>query len=54
MATESDKILMLNPTEVWNAPATENPQLEPVFTSAMHGIEISFLLLADFVTDNRS
>jgi len=40
--------------EVWNHPTTKNPQLEPVFTAAMHSLEISFLLLAEFVTDRRS
>jgi tryptophan 2,3-dioxygenase len=38
---------------VWDSPRTPNPQLEPVFASAMHGVELGFLLLAEFLSDKR-
>jgi hypothetical protein len=40
--------------EVWSSPKTENPQLEPVFAAAMHGIEIGLLMIATFVCDHRA
>lgn len=39
--------------EVWDHPATERPQLEPLFAAAFHGIELGFLLLAGFIADSR-
>jgi hypothetical protein len=32
---------------------TDKPQLEPCFAAAFHGIELSFLLLAEFLRDTR-
>lgn len=40
--------------EVWDTPFTHPPVLEPCFAAGMHGIEIGFLLLANFVADSRS
>ena len=39
---------------MWSSPKTENPQLEPVFAAAMHGIEIGLLMIATFVCDHRA
>eukprot|EP00891_Asterochloris_glomerata_P001752 jgi/Astpho2/1752/Aster-04173 len=39
--------------EVWTSPLTEKPLLEPCFAAAFHGIELCFLLLAEFVADKR-
>lgn len=39
--------------EVWQRPRTERPVLEPCFAAAFHGIELCFLLLAEFVGDAR-
>lgn len=38
---------------VWDSPITQDPVLEPCFTAAFHGIELCFLLLAEFVGDRR-
>ena len=38
---------------MWSSPLTEKPQLEPCFAAAFHGIELCFLLLAEFVADKR-
>lgn len=32
---------------------TEKPVLEPCFAAAFHGIELCFLLLAEFISDDR-
>ena len=32
---------------------TAQPQLEPSFAAGMHGVELGFLLLADFLDDAR-
>ena len=39
--------------QVWTGPLTEKPLLEPCFAAAFHGIELCFLLLAEFVADKR-
>jgi hypothetical protein len=39
--------------EVWDTPLTESPVLEPSFAAGMHGIELCFLLLAEFIADSR-
>jgi len=38
----------------WASPITSNPVLEPSFVAAMHSLELSFLLLADFLEDSRA
>ncbi len=38
---------------MWTSPLTEKPLLEPCFAAAFHGIELCFLLLAEFVADKR-
>jgi hypothetical protein len=38
----------------WECPFTSNPVLEPSFVAAMHGLELSFLLLANFLEDSRA
>lgn len=38
---------------VWEHPSTAKPVLEPCFAAGMHGIELCFLLLAEFVADPR-
>lgn len=40
-------------TQVWESPSTEKPVLEPLFAAGFHGIELAFLLLAEFVRDGR-
>ncbi|EFN57798.1 hypothetical protein CHLNCDRAFT_143159 [Chlorella variabilis] len=39
--------------QVWEAPSTEKPVLEPLFAAGFHGIELALLLLAEFVSDGR-
>ncbi|EWM23873.1 nematode resistance hs1pro1 protein [Nannochloropsis gaditana] len=39
---------------VWESPITERPELEPCFSAACHGMEIGYLLLAHFLTDQRT
>ncbi len=39
--------------QVWEGPSTEKPVLEPLFAAGFHGIELAFLLLAEFVSDSR-
>jgi len=39
--------------QIWENPATEKPVLEPCFVAAFHGIELCFLLLAEFISDDR-
>ena len=36
---------------VWANPVTDNPVMEPNFAAAMHGIEIAFILMAEFIKD---
>ncbi|KAL3134108.1 hypothetical protein ABBQ32_008530 [Trebouxia sp. C0010 RCD-2024] len=38
---------------IWESPVTEKPVLEPCFAAAFHGIELCFLLLAEFISDDR-
>lgn len=40
--------------EKWKMPITSKPVLEPSFVAAMHGVELGFLLLADFLQDSRA
>jgi tryptophan 2,3-dioxygenase len=40
--------------QVWDSPLTESPVLEPSFAAGMHGIELCFLLLAEFIADPRN
>ncbi|KAJ9514043.1 hypothetical protein QJQ45_021139, partial [Haematococcus lacustris] len=39
--------------QVWDSPTTSKPDLEPCFAAAFHGIELAFLLMAQFVSDSR-
>ena len=39
--------------QIWDNPVTEKPALEPCFAAAFHGIELCFLLLAEFISDDR-
>ena len=39
--------------DVWNSPITSSPLLEPCFAAAFHSIELSFLLLSEFISDPR-
>ena len=39
--------------QVWDNPVTDKPVLEPCFAAAFHGIELCFLLLAEFISDDR-
>ena len=39
--------------QIWSNPVTEKPALEPCFAAAFHGIELCFLLLAEFISDDR-
>ncbi len=48
--TSHDKMPAL---QIWEKPATEKPVLEPCFVAAFHGIELCFLLLAEFISDDR-
>ena len=38
---------------VWATPVTDKPAMEPNFAAAMHGIEIAFILMAEFIKDTR-
>ena len=38
---------------VWDSPITASPMLEPCFSAACHGMELCFLLLAEFIADER-
>lgn len=38
---------------IWDNPVTAFPRLEPFFASACHGLELCFLLLAEFSNDRR-
>ncbi len=40
--------------QVWDKPLTDKPELEPCCAAAFHGIELAFLLLAEFITDKRT
>lgn len=37
----------------WARPMTQRPVLEPAFVAAMHGVELTFLLLTNFLRDKR-
>lgn len=39
---------------VWDNPVTDTPRLEPSFAAGMHGIELAFMLMAEFIRDSRS
>lgn len=39
--------------EVWNSPVTSKPRLEPIFAAGFHGIELAFVMMAQFITDPR-
>lgn len=39
--------------QIWSNPVTEKPALEPCFAAAFHGIELCFLLLSEFINDDR-
>lgn len=39
---------------IWESPVTEAPVLEPLFAAAFHGIELCWLLLAEFINDSRT
>ena len=38
---------------IWDHPITVSPQMEPYFAAACHGLEICFLMLANFISDAR-
>lgn len=38
---------------VWENPVTAYPRMEPYFVSACHGLELCFLLVAEFAKDRR-
>ncbi|GMH60309.1 hypothetical protein TL16_g03023 [Triparma laevis f. inornata] len=38
---------------VWENPITVKPDLEPTFSAAMHGVELGFILCAEFISDSR-
>jgi len=38
---------------VWTNPVTAYPRVEPFFSAACHGMELGFLLIADFIQDSR-
>ena len=38
---------------VWENPITVKPDLEPVFSAAMHGVELAFVLMSEFISDAR-
>lgn len=48
-----DYIHLHDLTVVWDNPVTDNPAMEPCFAAAMHGIELAFILMAEFVKDSR-
>lgn len=37
----------------WENPITVKPDLEPTFSAAMHGVELGFILCAEFISDSR-
>ena len=39
--------------QVWDHPVTHRPTVEPLFAAAMHGVELCFLLMGEFVRDAR-
>ena len=39
---------------VWTNPVTENPVTEPSFAAGVHGLELGFLLMAEFLDDRRA
>ena len=39
--------------QVWDNPVTHRPTVEPLFAAAMHGVELCFLLMGEFVRDAR-
>ncbi len=38
---------------IWSNPITAYPRMEPYFAASCHGIELAFLLLAEFINDKR-
>ena len=48
-----DYIHLHDLTVVWSNPVTDNPAMEPCFAAAMHGIELAFILMAEFIKDSR-
>ena len=38
---------------IWSCPITAEPDIEPAFCAACHGMEICFLLLSEFIKDSR-
>lgn len=38
---------------LWSCPITAEPDIEPAFCASCHGMEISFLLLSEFIKDSR-
>ena len=38
---------------MWDNPVTHRPTVEPLFAAAMHGVELCFLLMGEFVRDAR-
>jgi hypothetical protein len=38
---------------IWENPVTAHPRMEPYFAAACHGLELSFLLIAEFIKDAR-
>jgi hypothetical protein len=38
---------------IWDNPVTARPRMEPNFAAACHGLELAFILLAEFIQDPR-
>lgn len=38
---------------IWDNPVTARPRMEPNFAAACHGLELAFILLAEFIQDSR-
>ena len=38
---------------IWDNPVTARPRMEPNFAAACHGLELAFVLLAEFIQDSR-
>ena len=49
-----EEYISLEPVmEVWETPMTSRPSLEPTFAAGFHGIELAFVLMAEFISDPR-
>ena len=49
-----EEYISLHPVKaVWDNPVTSKPRLEPLFAAGMQGIELCFVLMAQFISDPR-